>query len=67
MSNTERLETIGCFIDVFEDFLEEKEIDIPNPEKERDDTECIIYGSDYGTLSDKIEAILIEIGVLEEE
>ena len=66
MNNTERLETIGCFIDIFEDFLEEKGIDIPNHEKDGDDYAAIIYGTDYGILSDKIESCLIALGVLEE-
>ncbi len=58
-------ELVGQIIDIFEDFLEEKGIDIPNPEKKEavDDGEhpesiCIIYGSDYGDLQDCIEATL---------
>ena len=64
MSNTDRLETIGCFIDIFEDFLEEKGIDIINPEKEQDENAAIIYGTDYGILEDQIESLLINIGAL---
>lgn len=62
--NTERLETIGSFIDIFEDFLEEKGIDIPNDEKDDSDNPAIIYGTDYGNLSDQIESLLVRLGVL---
>ena len=52
-------EFVGQIIDIFEDFLEEKGIAIPNPERDEDpDNEAIIYGSDYGTLQDKIEDTL---------
>jgi len=67
MSNTERLETIASFIDVFEDFLENKGIDIPNDEKDDNDNPAIIYGTDYGILESKIESLLIEYGVLKGE
>ena len=56
--NGYRLELLGQIIDVFEDFLEEKGIDILNPEKEEDDNPAILYGSDYDVLSDQIESIL---------
>lgn len=54
-------ELIGQFIDVFEDFLDEKEVRIPNDEKTEDDEEFAanIYGTDYDNLSDNIEAILM--------
>lgn len=53
----------GQIIDIFEDFLTEKGIEIPNPEKEEDenlepDEAAIIYGSDYDWLGDKIEQII---------
>ena len=62
--NTERLETIGCFIDIFEDFLEAKGVDIPNEDKEQDEDAAIIYGMDYAELSDKIEDLLTSFGIL---
>lgn len=63
-SNSDRLETIGCFIDIFEDFLEEKGINIQNEEKDQDEDAAIIYGTDYGNLSDRIESLLVNLGVL---
>ena len=49
---------IQAIIEVFENFLEEKGIDIPNPEKEGDDGAAIIYGTDYGELESRIENVL---------
>lgn len=59
MSNSDKMEIIGCIIDVFEDFLEEKGIDIKNEEKGIDETDVNIYGSDYSYISEKIEEILL--------
>lgn len=42
-------------IDIFEDFLDEKEIYIVNPEKVQSECPTNIYGTDYGKLSDQIE------------
>ena len=54
-------------MDVIEDFLEEKGIDIPNSEKEESDNPAILYGSDYGILCYDIERVLIAWGVLEDD
>ena len=62
-----RLEAIMPIIEVFEEFLEEKGIDIPNDEKEQSEGPCIIYGTDCGNLMDRIETILTEYGVIDEE
>ena len=64
MSNSKRLETICDFIEVFEDFLDEKGIVIPNDEKDETPDASNIYGTDYGILSDRIEALLIKYKVL---
>ena len=65
--NTDRLTTISEFIEAFEDFLEEKGIDIPNDEKDNDPDASTIYGTDYGNLSDRIEKLLVRYGVLKGE
>ena len=62
-----RLETIAMLVDSFEEFLEEKGIDLENPERDEDPCGSLIYGTDYGILSDKIETVLINIGVLDGE
>jgi len=64
-------ELIGQFIDLFEDFLDEKSIVIPNEERDEDEeldaeNSANIYGSDYDTLSDRIEEILTRWGIIEE-
>ena len=63
----ERLEAIMPIIDIFEDFLEEKGIDIPNEEKAESEGPCIIYGTDCGNLMDRIEAVLTSYGVIDKE
>ncbi|MBP3899085.1 MAG: hypothetical protein J6D57_14790 [Mogibacterium sp.] len=63
-------EFIGQIIDTFEDFLEEKGIDIPNDEKnDRDDPEsaAIIYGTDYGQLQMSLEELMLGWGIIERE
>lgn len=52
-------ELLGEIIDIFEDFLEDKEIDIENEEKKDSENPAIIYGSDYGKLQSEIEDLLI--------
>ena len=65
MTNTERLETLGCIIELFEDFLDEKGIVIPNDEKDQEpDSASNIYGTDYGNLSDHLEHLLIRLGMM---
>lgn len=51
-----KTEFLGQLIDVVEDWLEEKEIEIPNEEKDELDA-AIIYGSDY----DKLQSGFISI------
>lgn len=64
-------ELIGQFIDLFEDFLDEKGVVIPNEERDEDEeldaeNSANIYGSDYDTLSDGIEEILTRWEIIEE-
>ena len=61
--NRQLLETECDIIEAFEDFLERRGITIDNPEKEEvGEDASLIYGSDYGELQDKIEAILYSAG-----
>lgn len=66
-SHTRRLEDLALIIETFEDFLEEKGIDIPNPERDEDPCGSLIYGTDYGILSDRLESLLIDLGYMKEE
>lgn len=52
-------EFLGQIIDVFEDFLEEKGINISNDEKDETDNPAILYGSDYALLESEIMDILV--------
>lgn len=64
----DKVEFVGRIIDVFEDFLDEKNIHIPNSEREDycSDTDektgeenlAIIFGSDYDYIADRIKEIL---------
>lgn len=55
---------LGQIIDIFEDFLEEHNIQIDNPEKaddgvKNDESTAIIYGSDYGKLQEKLTDMMV--------
>lgn len=56
--SADKCELIGCIVDIFEDFLEEKGVKIPNEERDENNSEAIIYGMDYGILSEQIESTL---------
>ena len=59
-------EFVGQIIDIFEDFLAERNIDIPNEDKEQSgDEAAIIYGMDYGELQTAIEDTLHNWGLFE--
>lgn len=63
-SNSERLEKLGAIIEVFEDFLDERGIVIPNDEKCQDPDASNIYGTDYGELEDRLEDVLRSLGMM---
>lgn len=65
-------EFIGQIIDVFEDFLQERDVHIQNDERteasyETDHPEdlAIIYGCDYGDLQDALKDLLKNWGVVD--
>ena len=63
-------ELIGQFIDLFEDFLDEKGIVIENPERDEEGDAVMaanIYGTDYGDLADGIEEILTHWKLIQEK
>ena len=52
-------EFVGQIIDIFEDFLESKGIELENTNKTGDDEDAaIIYGSDYFEIEDRIMSML---------
>lgn len=62
IDQNDKTEFIGCIIDIFEDFLDEKGVTLEQPERddemELDGTTANIYGSDYDSISDSLEALL---------
>lgn len=66
-SNEETHEFVGCIIEKFEDFLDERGIDVPNDEKIEDPDASTIYGTDYGKLEDTITEFLARNGYIEED
>lgn len=67
----DKLEFIGQIIDIFEDFLEEKGINIQNEDREDDadldkESAAIIYGNDYYLLEEKISETLANWNIVHE-
>lgn len=68
IKRNEKTEFLGQLIDVFEDFLDEKGIVIPNQEKNEDpDNPANLYGTDYGNLQSALEELLINWEIMESE
>lgn len=67
VKSEDRAELRGELVDVVEDFLEEKGIDIPNDEKDDDENAAIIYGSDYDQIANGLENVLIGWNLLHQE
>lgn len=51
-------EFVGQIIDIFEDFLTEKKVDLYNADKQGEPDEAIIYGNDYDFLAKKIRSLM---------
>jgi hypothetical protein len=45
-------------LDLFEEYLESKGVEIDNPERAEDDNAAQLYGTEYGMLQDAIDEIL---------
>lgn len=72
MKENEKAEFLGQLIDIFEDFLDEKGIVIPNEERDMDpnldpDNSANIYGRDYDSIRSGLEEILVNWGILESD
>lgn len=70
IGQNDKTELIGGIIDIFEDFLDKKGVTLEPPKKsyeiELDDsTNANIYGSDYDSISDSLEALLRSWKVIE--
>ena len=67
-----RAELIGQVIDIFEDFLDEKGVIIPNNDRDKDpdydpENPVNFYGNDYDTVKEKLEQLFRSWKVLEDE
>lgn len=64
---------LGNVIDIFEDFLEDKQVEIQNIDRDiamifdGEENPAIIYGDDYGTLQDALIKLMVAWGVIKEE
>ena len=69
INKNDKEEFIGQIIDLFEDFLDEKNVKISNPEAVEDGEEnaAIIYGDDYDTLHDQIQGVLENWNIIPED
>ena len=57
-NNTLEQEYAWAILDLFEDLLDEKEIDIPSDDREGNDEEARLYGEEYFDLEDKVIGLL---------
>ena len=62
-----KAEFLGEIIDIFEDFLTEKCVVLPNSDDSDPDANAIIKGDDYYHLEEEIESLLNEWGVRAKE
>ena len=69
INKNDKEEFIGQIIDLFEDFLDEKNVKISNPAAVEDGEEhaAIIYGGDYDTLHDQIQGVLENWNIIPED
>jgi hypothetical protein len=45
-------------LDLFEEYLYSKGVEINNPEREENENAALLYGTEYGMLQDAIDEIL---------
>lgn len=66
----------GQIVDVFEDFCDDKQISITNPEKDAYDKECgyeegencaILFGDDYSAIADEFEQAVYDYSLFDNE
>lgn len=70
INQNDKTEFIGCIIDIFEDFLDKNGATLEPPEESDEmeldgGTNTNIYGSDYDSISDSLEALLRSWKVIE--
>lgn len=58
LSQSDKTELFGQIIDIFEDFLDQKNVTFENDEREDSEDATIIFGTDYDVIVQKLEGIL---------
>lgn len=58
---------LNSLIEVFEDFLNEKGIEIPNEDKMESENPSNIYGMDYGILQGELRDACLKYGLVVED
>lgn len=59
------LELLGQIIDMFDDFLESKGVDLHNPDREGDDCAAVFYSDDYEHVRGELISMLEGWGIVE--
>lgn len=70
VSPEDKPEFVGQIIDIFEDFLADQNIILPNEERDKEEdpeARAIIYGSDYDYLYEKITNTMQRWNILTKE
>jgi len=63
----ESVNLVHDIIEMFEDFLDSKGIEIQNDEKSESENPAPLYGTDYGWFEDEISLILCKYGLMKME
>lgn len=58
ITQEEEAELVGQIVDIFEDFLESKGVNVENEERDGEEIAAIIYGADYDAIADGISSIV---------
>ena len=67
MTHDGRIELIGQLIDVFEDFLEGRNVVLEHDSKNEDGMAAIINGVDYDVIACDLERTLVNWGLIAKE
>lgn len=70
----ERVELLSQIVECFEDFLEERGIEVPTSQEEKrredpdwEENDAVIYGMDFGELMESVADVLVSWKLLEVE
>lgn len=58
ITQEEEAELVGQIVDVFEDFLESKGVNVENEERDGEESPAIIFGTDYDIIAAGIRNVI---------